>query len=920
MIATLLSRVRSLWRGVARTHSLDAEMREEFEQHIEMRTADLVRSSFSQAEAERTARAEFGGKYQYTALGREARGLRWFDSLRFSWLDVKLGARMLIKYPLLTLVSALAMGVAIAIGAGGSTVISLINTDALPLNEGDRIVGIQLWDVASWRPERRILRDLAAWRGMRTLQDVGAFRPAIRNIVAADGGAEVGRGVAMSAAGFRLARVQPLLGRYLVDDDERPGAPPVVVIGYDVWRSRFAADSGIVGRTVKLGDEPHTVVGVMPEGFTFPVDFDLWVPLRIDSLGYDWREGPSLFAFGRLAPGATFTRAQAEIETLESRIAKAHHDSHATLRPRVMPFSRSWFELDSPDAVLALRSAQLLMALLLVVICVNVAILVYARTATRQSEIAVRSALGASRGRIITQLFGEASLLSALGAAVGLVIVWGVASRLDVMLAQVGVRLVPFWLRFDVSDTTLVWLLILAAISAFIIGVIPGLQLTGRRVHLNLQRLAGGHATVRMGRMWTALVVIEVAIAVAILPAAVRFAAESIQDATTGPGFAAAQYLSASLAMARPDSAATTPEGDRAFRTHFASARARLERRLEAERDVLAVTFARDVPGFEGARQIEIEAVTAADSAEFAADSARAVAAGRPEGVARYIISRRTRFAIVDADFFRTFGIRVRDGRDFVPADSATNQVIVNRSFVDSFLDGRNALGRRFRTIWLERDETKIDPWLEIVGVVDDFPAKSAFDTPHAATYWVGAANQIHPAMLAVRTRGDPAEFGRRLRAVALDVEPTLLVRDVSPMDAVIRAEQLPLQWLAISLGAVTLSVLILAAAGIYALMSVTVTRRRREIGIRVVLGASRQRLLWGIFMRAAVQLSAGVAVGIGLAAWLNSWTGGELLGAWSVVILPAVSLLAVGVGVLAAMIPARQALGIQPTVVLKEE
>ncbi|HET7622153.1 MAG TPA: ABC transporter permease, partial [Gemmatimonadaceae bacterium] len=570
MIATLLSRVRSLWRGVARTHSLDAEMREEFEQHIEMRTADLVRSGFSQAEAERTARAEFGGTYQYTALGREARGLRWLDSLRFSWLDVKLGARMLVKYPLLTLVSAFALGVAIAVGAGGSTVISLITTDALPLNEGNRIVGIQLWDVASRHPERKILRDIAAWRGMRTLQDVGAFTPAVRNIVTADGGAEVGRGVEMSAAGFRVARVKPLLGRYLVDDDERPGAPPVVVIGYDVWRGSFAADSGIIGRTVKLGDEPHTVVGVMPEGFAFPVDFNLWVPLRLDSLGYDWLEGPPLFAFGRLAPTATLTQAQAEIATLESRIAKAHPDTHATLRPRVMPFSQSWFELDDPDAILALRTTRLFMALLLVVICINIAILVYARTATRQSEIAVRSALGASRGRIVTQLFGEALVLSALGAVVGLILVWGIASRLDVMLAQVGVRLVPFWLRFEVSDTTLVWLLILAVVGAFIIGVVPGLQLTGRRVQLSLQRLPGGHATVRMGRTWTALVVIEVAIAVAILPAAVRFAGEWIQNATSGPGFAAEQYLSASLTMAATDSATTTPDGVRDFRANFA--------------------------------------------------------------------------------------------------------------------------------------------------------------------------------------------------------------------------------------------------------------------------------------------------------------------------------------------------------------
>ena len=162
MIVRWLSRVRSLWRGIARTHALDAEIREEFQHHIDMRAADLVRAGHSRTDAERMARVEFGGTYQYTALGREARGLRWFDSLRFSWLDVKLGARMLIKYPLLTLVSALAMGVAIAIGAGGSTAIALITTSALPLDEGDRIVGIQLLDVVSQTHERRILHDLAA--------------------------------------------------------------------------------------------------------------------------------------------------------------------------------------------------------------------------------------------------------------------------------------------------------------------------------------------------------------------------------------------------------------------------------------------------------------------------------------------------------------------------------------------------------------------------------------------------------------------------------------------------------------------------------------------------------------------------------------------------------------------------------------
>jgi hypothetical protein len=372
--------------------------------------------------------------------------------------------------------------------------------------------------------------------------------------------------------------------------------------------------------------------------------------------------------------------------------------------------------------------------------------------------------------------------------------------------------------------------------------------------------------------------------------------------------------------MASTDSADATPEGALVSEVRFANARAKLERRLEAEREVLAVTFASSVPGSNSARSIEIEPLTAADSAKLAADSARVVADGRPEGMARYIAAERSRFDVVDANYFGAFGVRVRNGRDFTPADSASNLVIVNRSFVESLLGGRSALGRRLRTFRFEHEGYVPEPWLQIVGVVDDFPATSTFDNTPAAIYWAGAANQLHRGMLVVRTRDDPSEFGRRLRTIALDVEPALLVRDVSPMDVVIKAEQLPLQWLAIGVGAVTLSVLILAAAGIYALMSVTVTRRRREIGIRVALGASRQRLLWGIFMRAAVQLSAGVAVGIGLAAWLNSSTGGELLGTWSVVILPVVSLVAVGVGVIATMVPAQRALSIQPTVVLKED
>jgi hypothetical protein len=585
-----------------------------------------------------------------------------------------------------------------------------------------------------------------------------------------------------------------------------------------------------------------------------------------------------------------------------------------------MPFSQSWFNLDSSDAKYVLQSARLLIGLLLVAICVNVAILVYARITTRQSEIAVRAALGASRPRIVSQLFGEAVVLSALGAAVGLLIVGLIASRFESMLGQLGVRALPFWLRFDVSGRTLVWLLTLGLIGAFIVGVVPAVRLTGRRAQLALQQLTGGHATVRMGRTWTFLVIVEVAIAVAILPTTVRVAVDWFRSATSGPGFPAERYLSASLSLERSNSVLRNSDDAHAFRARFAHARAGLTRRLEAEREVLAVTFASAVPGSEDGRKLELESMTASDSTRLAEDSAKAVAEGLAPSRAGFYVAPEARSAIVELNYFTTFGVRIRNGHGFVSADSSTNRVIVNRSFVDSAFDGHSALGRRFRTVQIDRDDTKYGPWLEVIGVVDDFPSTPRFDNSRPAFYRLATASEMYPVTVMLRTRGDPADFGRRLRAMALGVDPGLLVRDISPLDAVIKAAYLPLKWLAVALGAITLSVLILSAAGIYALMSVTVTQQRREIGIRVALGASRGRLLRGVFVRASIQLGAGVVAGIGIAAALNSWSGGELLGAWSVVILPAVSLAAVCIGILASMLPAQRALSIQPSVVLKED
>src|ERR671919_327413 len=255
MVTSLAARLRSLWRGLRRRSDVEAEMTEEFRLHLELRTADLVRSGLSRAEAARQARLEFGHAESYKQEGRESRGLKPFDELRVSWLDIKLGLRMLVKYPGLTLIGGLGRALAVAIGAGFFVIMTAIFS-GLPLDEGERVVAIETWDTEVNRRDGRILHDFVTWRDeLKSVEDLGAFRNNARNLVAPDGPAEPVTVAEMTAAGFRVARVPPLLGRPLVEEDEQEGAPLVIVIGYDVWRTRFASDPAAGGR--RLSRDPR---------------------------------------------------------------------------------------------------------------------------------------------------------------------------------------------------------------------------------------------------------------------------------------------------------------------------------------------------------------------------------------------------------------------------------------------------------------------------------------------------------------------------------------------------------------------------------------------------------------------------------------------------------------------------------------
>ena len=835
------------------------------------------------------------------------------DGAPISWLDFKLGFRMLVKYPVLTLVGALAMAFAIWMGAATFELVTQVVTPSLPLADGDRVVGLRLWDAERSRPERRVAHDFGTWRAqLRTVQELGAFRQVERNLVTDDGRGEPVTAVEISAVAFRVTRVPPLLGRALVDADELPGAPSVAVIGHALWQARFGGDPRVVGRTVRLGGARSTVVGVMPEGYAFPVAHELWVPLRVTPSAHEPREGPGLQLFGRLAPGASLSEAQAELAALGQRTAAASPETHEHLRPQVMPYARSIVDVNGWMTV-GVLSSNLVLVMFLVLVCGNVSLLLFARAATREGEIIVRTALGASRRRIVMQLFAEALVLGGVAAVVGLSLAgFGLRWVMGIVEGEIldGAQL-PFWFHAHLSATTVLYAIALTVLGAVISGVLPALKVT-RAVGTQLRHVGAGGGGLRFGGVWTVVIVSQVAVTVA-FPAVTYFTrrdAEKVREVDVG--FASHEYLTMRVEMDRePPPGMPADTSAAAFRERYRASYVELRRRLLAEPGVVGVTAADRMPRmYHPARRIEVDD---GGAAPYHRDF--------PDGY-------RVSSADVEPGFFDALRVPIVAGRGFRESDHEAGRpvVVVNQSFVDRVLGGRNPIGRRLQYEHYEEwDAPRADgapplPWHEIVGVVRDMGGTGGWDPKVARVYHPVAPGATYPAQVAVHVRGEPAAFASRLRAVAAGADPTLRLYDVMPLDQVnAPAVAFMVFWFRLVLAASAVA-LTLSLAGIYAVMSFTVARRTREIGIRVALGADRRRVVTSIFRRPLWQVSIGVASGgLLLAALMLAMQGGTV-SALEVAALGAYVLLMFGVCMLACIVPTRRALRVEPTEALRAD
>ena len=630
----------------------------------------------------------------------------------------------------------------------------------------------------------------------------------------------------------------------------------------------------------------HAIVGVMPARFAFPHSQELWTALRATPLRYARGGGPPLFVFGRLAPGATREQAQGELAVIGRRAAAAFPASNAHLRPQLLsyhvPFTHRNALANGEVAAL-----ELIVNLLLIAVAVNVGILVYARTAIRQGELAVRTALGASRGRIVGQLFVEALLLALLGSALGLA-----AARLVLgeLAATTAGDARAFWEDFGIEPRTVAFALLLAVVAAVIIGIVPALKATGRGLTASLQLLRGGTAPA-LGRTWTALIIAQVAVVVTVLPTALHMGIGQLTLRAERATFPAHEVVTARIGIAVPIRAGMG--GDAYLRENaarLAMAVPEFERTLEAEAGVVGVTS----EGGEDVNAVEVEGAAAAGVLD-------------------------TDLRAVAVDYFGVLGVRVTAGRAFGAADALPGGgLVVSEAFVRSVLHGEPPLGRRVR--FMLRDSAgarTAGPWREIVGVVEDLYA-NRFDRTRTRTmaYHAVEPGELQGGSLLVRVRGGDANaFIPRLHQIAAsrgnDVRITA-VRNlaVMPNSRYIGA-------LATGLAIAMATVVLLSAVGIHALMSLTVTRRRKEIGIRVALGASSGRLLASIFSRAALQLGVGGVIGAILGVVLLRDPDVASESTLPVLVVTAVMLMA---GLIATALPARRGMRIPPIEALRAD
>lgn len=882
--------------SVFRRRTAERELAREIASHLALLQERCEQQGMTPADAQLAARRAYGGVEQAKELHREARSLLWMEHLA---KDIRYGWRNLLRTPGFTAVAVIALALGIGANTAIFCVVNAVLLRPLPYKEADRLVTVlhrgtgpvSTANYLDWRDQSHSFEAMGgadAWAANLSSNDLSDSNPSEHIL-----GLKVTRNL------LPLLGVQPLLGRMFLPGEDQVGSEHEVILSYRLWQRRFNGDPDVLGKTITLNGTGYTVIGVMPSSFQFApfwaIHAEMWVPDAFGNTIHD-RGGNHLRVFARLKPGVAVKRAQADMTAVTGRLEKQYPGSNRAVMVRPLK-----------ENVVGDIRAPLLMLLgavgfVLLISCANVAHMLLARTADRQKEIAVRMALGAGRWRVIAQFLTESLLLAAIGAVAGFVLaLWGIKA-----LVALSPAYIPRVATVGIDGRVLMFLLSATVVSALIFGLTPAMHLTSGNLSGTLKEGGRGDSdSLRRNRLRSFLVASEFALAFVLLIGAGLMIRSFFALQAIDPGFNPHHVLSMIVSVAG------TKEEPAAQRVVFYR---QLLQRVRSAPGVLSAGAINHLPlaGDMWDRNFVIE--------------------GRPKprpGEAPDAVYR-----LIMPGYFETMRLPLRRGRVFSDRDDehAPGVVIINERAAREYWPGKDPLGKR---IAIDTDAAGAPVWLTVVGIAANAKQEDWAVPPYPEVYLAalqsrdflgenaaGIGTHMTYVTLVVRASGNPADLASALKQTVWSFDRHLPISDVLTMDRVIADATAQPRFEMLLFGIFAAIALVLAVVGIYGVMSYSVSRRTREIGIRISLGAGRAQVMHMVMGQGMKQALAGAAAGIVSALLLSQLMAKMLYGVrpsdpvtfGSVIVVLGLAAL------LASCVPARRATRIEPMTALRNE
>jgi predicted permease len=798
--------------------------------------------------------------------------------------DLRLGLRTLTKSPALTIVCTIALMFGIGLTTMMFSIVYGAMLRGLPFADGDRIVSVNRVNPArDIRQQSLPIEDFDfIRRQQRSFTAFGAYTSGTMNVGGDAGSGEKAErfsGSWVTANLFGMTGTRPMLGRDFRAGEDTPGGAKVVVLGYATWRNRYAGKPSVIGRTIRINGVPYEVIGVMPEGFLFPNNDALWIPMQFNPVVLDRGQGQFVQVIALLRPGVTPDGANAELTTLSRRLATEFPKSNEGFTATADGFVDSYIGPEPEGLLYTMLGAVFLV---LLIACTNVANLLLDRAAHRSKEVGVRSALGASRGDIMRVFLSEALVLAILGTVLGIVLAYvgiGIFNRALVDTQP------PFFIQIALYPPVLAFAIGIAVLATLFSGLIPALQASRSDIAEVLKDESRGSSSLRIGRISRGLVIFELALSCGLLVAAGLMIRSVMNAGTRDTGFATSSVFTARVGF--PSSYTDTLRQRQFFE--------QLSQRVAVLPGVVAASASSALPGAQsgfGGTTFAIEGVTYPKDTDYPNASA----------------------AAVSPEFFSTLSIPLRSGRLFQSSDrsDAVPVAIVNERFVRQFMPKADPIGRRVR---YGNGDSK-DPWATVVGVIPDLFTGDQEDPRPPVILRPFAQRPTAFAYIAARTDGDPMSLTEPVRAAVASLDPDLPIYWTMTLEKAM-ADQL---WFVRVFGTMFMIfgmvALFLAAVGLYAVMSFSVSRRTREVGIRMALGATPRHVVRMILSQGILQVGIGLAIGLLLATGISQGLKAILFDVKPLdpLVFGGVTVVLAITGLLACFLPAQRATRVDPS------